>query len=227
MGQSNALNITPSATTGVPIISNGTSTSPSFSTATVAGGGTGLTATTANEILYSSANNTIAGLATANNGVLATNGSGIPSITATPTVTSITFGTGSALNNYVGLTAFTPTIGGATSTGTTTYLQQDGKYTRIGNMVYVVVVLQWSSTTGTGRMRINNLPYTADGPPIQYQAAAQFGGMTLTANYTNLSFQTIGGTKSAESQISGSGQNSAAFNIPSSGYVGWCCWYSV
>ncbi len=43
-------------------------------------GGTGLSSTTINQLLYSSANNTIAGLATANNGVLVTGASGIPAI---------------------------------------------------------------------------------------------------------------------------------------------------
>lgn len=49
----------------------------------VTSGGTGLTSTTANQLLYSSATSTIAGLATANNGVLVTNGSGVPSISST------------------------------------------------------------------------------------------------------------------------------------------------
>jgi hypothetical protein len=48
----------------------------------VAHGGTGLTSTTANQLLYSSGASTIAGLATANNGVLVTDGSGVPSIAA-------------------------------------------------------------------------------------------------------------------------------------------------
>lgn len=46
-------------------------------------GGTGLTSTTINQILYSSANNTIAGLATGNSGVLITSGGGVPSISST------------------------------------------------------------------------------------------------------------------------------------------------
>lgn len=46
-------------------------------------GGTGLSATTANQILYSSANNVIAGLATGNNGVLITSAGGVPSISST------------------------------------------------------------------------------------------------------------------------------------------------
>jgi hypothetical protein len=46
-------------------------------------GGTGLSSTTASQILYSSAANTIAGLATANNGTLVTSGAGVPSISST------------------------------------------------------------------------------------------------------------------------------------------------
>ncbi|MHB9161397.1 MAG: beta strand repeat-containing protein [Nitrosotalea sp.] len=41
------------------------------------------TTATANQILYSSATNTVSGLSTANNGVVATNGSGVPSVTST------------------------------------------------------------------------------------------------------------------------------------------------
>lgn len=46
----------------------------------VTSGGTGLTSTTANQLLYSSATSTIAGLATANNGLLVTSNAGAPSI---------------------------------------------------------------------------------------------------------------------------------------------------
>ena len=49
----------------------------------VAQGGTGLTSTTINQILYSSSANVIAGLATANSGVLTTSSAGVPSIDTT------------------------------------------------------------------------------------------------------------------------------------------------
>lgn len=49
----------------------------------VADGGTGLGSTTINQIFYSSANNVIAGLPTAINSVLGTNGSGVPSMSST------------------------------------------------------------------------------------------------------------------------------------------------
>jgi len=56
-----------------------------YPTATVSipHGGTGLTSTTQNQLLYSSSNNVIAGLSTANNGVLVTSGAGVPSISST------------------------------------------------------------------------------------------------------------------------------------------------
>ena len=49
----------------------------------VTGGGTGLSGTTINQILYSSAMNVIAGLPTLNNGVLITSAGGVPSISTT------------------------------------------------------------------------------------------------------------------------------------------------
>lgn len=52
-------------------------------------GGTGLSSTTINQILYSSANNTIAGLATGNTGALVTSSSGVPSITTAATAGNV------------------------------------------------------------------------------------------------------------------------------------------
>lgn len=65
-------------------------------------GGTGLSSTTANQLLYSSATSTIAGLATANNGLLVTSAAGVPSIGntigASISVTGTVTGTGTTLN---------------------------------------------------------------------------------------------------------------------------------
>jgi len=62
----------------------------------VVDGGTGLTSTTINQLLYSVGNNVIAGLSTANNGTLVTNSSGVPSILAAPNTT------GNVLQSNVG-----------------------------------------------------------------------------------------------------------------------------
>lgn len=182
--------------------------------------------TTANQILYSSANNTITGLATANSAVLATNGSGVPSITATPTVTSITFGSGNALNTYVEKTSFTPTIKGSTSAGTTTYSQQVGVYAKVGALVHVMIQLTWTAVTGTGNLRIGGLPFTSNAT-VAACAATGYGGLTLTSGYTELLFETIGNTTDLDSKISGSGKTQASYAIQSSGYIELTLVYST
>lgn len=63
--------------TGLPLTTGTTGVLP------VAKGGTNLSSTTANQLLYSSATDTIAGLATANDGTLITSGAGVPSISST------------------------------------------------------------------------------------------------------------------------------------------------
>jgi hypothetical protein len=72
-------------------------------------GGTGLTATTINQLLYSSAANTIAGLATGNSSVLVTSAGGVPSLsTALPSGLTAT-----------NMSLTTPTLGAATATSLT------------------------------------------------------------------------------------------------------------
>lgn len=62
------------------VLLSGSSSAPAWSTATYPA------TTTINQILYSSAANTVSGLATANGGLLNTSAAGAPSITATPTL---------------------------------------------------------------------------------------------------------------------------------------------
>ena len=71
--------------TGLPLSSGVTGTLG------VTNGGTGLSSTTVNQLLYSSATSTIAGLATANSSVLVTSAGGVPSLSTTiPAVTLTT-----------------------------------------------------------------------------------------------------------------------------------------
>ncbi|MBU4257729.1 hypothetical protein KKC04_04960 [Patescibacteria group bacterium] len=114
-----------------------------LATAEVAGtlpvvrGGTNLSSTTASQILYSSAASTIAGLATANSGVLVTSGTGVPSI-ATDIPTAVTIGsayiyraagtdvpvtdggTGTSTGSITGTGALTFTAGGTAQNVTIT-----------------------------------------------------------------------------------------------------------
>ena len=83
--------IGPVASTGALLASNGVGSDPGFTTATYP-----LT-TTANQILYSSATNTVGEITTAANGVLITNASSVPSLLAAGTTGQVlTATTGSA-----------------------------------------------------------------------------------------------------------------------------------
>lgn len=135
-----------------------------------------------NTILYASSANVMSALATANTAVLATNGSGVPSLTATPTVTSITFGAGSALNTYVQATSFTPALAfGGSATGIT-YSTQQGEYTQIGNIIFFAVSLILTSKGAqTGNTTITGFPVAAGGT-LPYTSMNYCVGMTLTGN---------------------------------------------
>ena len=58
------------------------------------------------------------------------------------------------------MSSWTPTVVSITSAGTGTYTTQLGKYTKVGNKVSFVIKVVLTAHTGTGGMRINNLPFT-------------------------------------------------------------------
>lgn len=162
---------------GQVLQSGGASADPAYSTATypstatgtgtlLRADGTNWSATTstypntnaANTLLYASSANVMSALATANSAVLATDASGVPSITATPTVTSIKFGTGTALSNYLEGT-FTPGIAFGGGTTGVTYGTQSGTYVRIGRVIYVSVLLTLTNKgSSTGSATITGFP---------------------------------------------------------------------
>lgn len=106
-GSATITNVGPTSTAGQVLQSAGAAADPAFSTATYP-----LT-TTVSQILYSSATNTVTGLATANRGVLTTGATGVPAITAlatdgqliigstagAPAAATLTAGTGVTITN--------------------------------------------------------------------------------------------------------------------------------
>lgn len=109
MSTMNAIGINTGASNTI-LLGQGIGTAPIFSTATYPA------TTTVNQLLYSSAGNTIGGLATANSATIATNSSGVPAWTssmtngqvligstgATPTPAVLTAGTGVTITNGAG-----------------------------------------------------------------------------------------------------------------------------
>jgi hypothetical protein len=101
------------------------------------------------------------------------------STTATIYVTGISFDTGSnVLGRYINTTAFTPVVYGSTGAGTATYQEQSGRYSVVGNNVFVNINLRWTGHTGTGDMMISGLPFI-------FAAAQSFYPMVcMTQNIT-------------------------------------------
>jgi hypothetical protein len=91
----NFVNIAPSVTVGVPLISQGTAANPTYGTALIAGGGTGSTSFNINGVVISGATGTTALTAlTLTNGQLVIGSTG-----AAPAAATLTAGTGVTITN--------------------------------------------------------------------------------------------------------------------------------
>lgn len=64
--------------------------------------------------------------------------------------------------------SWTPTIVGSSSAGTGTYTTQAGRYTKIGNLVFISGTIIWTAHTGTGNILIGGLPFTSNATNIAY-----------------------------------------------------------
>jgi hypothetical protein len=133
----------------------------------------------------------------------------LPAWSATPTVTSITFGSGNALNTYVQGT-FIPVLAfGGSSTGIT-YNMQQGEYTQIGNIVYFAININLSSKgSASGGATISGLPVAAGGIVADFPIP-HFANLTLSANFTMPEWQVgVSGTSGNLYQF-GSGQGDSS-----------------
>ncbi|MDR3489798.1 MAG: tail fiber domain-containing protein [Bradyrhizobium sp.] len=124
-GSSNVANLGP-GTASQMLQSGGSGADPVWSTATWPA------TTTANQILYSSASSTVSGLATANNGVLVTGATGIPSIASTlpSAVQANITGLGTIASGLWNGTVISPVFGG---TGLASYSAGDLLYASAAN----------------------------------------------------------------------------------------------
>lgn len=60
-----------------------------------------------------------------------------------------------------------PVVVGGTSAGASTGGTQTGYYCRVGDVCHFTVSVNWTSHTGTGQLRINNLPFTSNANTVQ------------------------------------------------------------
>lgn len=129
------------------VLLSGSSTTPAWSTATYPA------TTTANQLLYSSSSNTIAGLATANSGVLITSAGGVPSIASTlpgsltipsPTVTGAFTATGLVTLGDLATQSTNTVLGNATSGSASPTALAVGSCSSASN------ALSWTTNSGFG-----------------------------------------------------------------------------
>ena len=113
-------------------------------------------------------------------------------------VSNITLGSNNAVGNTTAQIAvstnatgvegaqasFTPVVQGTSSAGTATYASQVGFYTKIGNVVYFQVFLDWSAHTGTGDIRIAGFPYAAENSEPTSVNWVWANGLTITGQAT-------------------------------------------
>jgi hypothetical protein len=115
--------------------------------------------------------------ATANGGVLGLSG-GI-----TFPATAVAASNANTLDDYEEGT-WTPTVIGTTTAGTVTYAVQNARYTKIGRVVSIEILLNWSAGTGTGNFRISGLPFTSSSSVTTPALALTFcSNIAMTASH--------------------------------------------
>ncbi|HBT3058863.1 TPA: hypothetical protein MBE94_002001 [Klebsiella pneumoniae] len=74
-----------------------------------------------------------------------------------------------------------PTVFGSEAAGEASYTTQNGKFMRIGELVYYTIKVAYSAVTGTGTLRIGNLPWAPNDSIPQPSVIADCNNVTLTA----------------------------------------------
>jgi hypothetical protein len=106
--------------------------------------------------------------------------------------------------------SWSPLIQGTSVAGTQTYASTPvGRYTKVGNMVFITCYIQMSAKGGTtsGNIRIVGLPFTAANVTnLSQPLAVGLWKFDLDANYTFVGAQTVPNTTQIELVLSGDNQ---------------------
>lgn len=187
----------------------------------VANGGTHLSSTTINQILYSSANNVIAGLATTNTGALVTSSTGVPSLASGSTAnrllrtngTAVSFAQANLTTDVTGTLPFANGGTGATSFPTTRIPVSNGtNFFSDASFLYDTATTRFS-VGGPGSSKINAVvPSGSDlgiqsfcqgtNNCVQIRSQAAYTLAMLYANDSNATGVLVGAEKSRGTQTS-------------------------
>lgn len=62
---------------------------------------------------------------------------------------------------------WTPIISGSTSAGLGSYTKQVGTYIKLNKLIYITANLAWTAHSGTGNIKLDNLPFIASNSIVQ------------------------------------------------------------
>ena len=154
-------------------------------------GGTALTSFTANELFYASSSSVMAQLATANNSILATNGSGVPGLTQTmPTAVQL------SVDNY-------DNGSGASSS---TYLRGDGTWQPTTGAGSVVLLATYNISSNVSSIAFTSLPSS-----ISYSKLVLVGQNIVLTGTDTIGIQYS--TNNGSSYLSTSNYYTGGFNV--------------
>lgn len=150
----------------------------------VGAGGTGLSTLTAHALQVGAGTSPLTQVLGTTGTVLTGVTGADPAYSATPTITSVTFGSGNALGTYA-TTTYTPVLSfGGGSTGIV-YTIQNGEYTQIGNMVIFGFSITTSSKGSSTGVTAVSLPVASGGTQCVCVAGI-WAGLLLDAGYTQV-----------------------------------------
>lgn len=191
-GTATITNVPPSATAGVPLISNGAAVDPSFGTAVVSGGGTGSTTFNINGVVISNTTNTgVLTSLTLANGQIVIGATGLP-----PLAANITAGTNvtvtNAANSITIAANATSQVINVTAVSSTPYVATATDYfLAVDTSVARTIQLPNAPTTGrvfvikdsSGTSAANNITVTTVGGVVNFDGATSY---TINSAYASI-----------------------------------------
>jgi len=184
-------NSPPSATSGVPFVSAGSSANPSAGTMVVAGGGTGVTSQAAYSLVCGGTSTTNPFQAVGPNAsihaiLFAQGSSSLPTLTTTGTayVTGISFDAGSNTLSSFEEGTWTPSLTTTGTPSTITYDFQVGRYSKVGNGVNLLANIDVATYSAGTSTVIITIPYTTANVSGQaYNGTLKLENTTVRATY--------------------------------------------
>lgn len=192
-GTATITKVAPSATAGIPLVSNGAAADPSFTTAVVQGGGTGATSFTAHSILLGQGTSAVTALGAATNGQIPIGSTG-----ADPVLATISAGSNISITNAAGSITIDAVSGSQvvnlTPVSTTPYVASATDYF-LSVDTSVAITIQMPNAPSTGRVfvikdatnnaSVNNITVTTVGGVVLIDGSASY---VMNQNYGSASF---------------------------------------